>query len=154
MDPLSIIGAVSASGAILATIGKTVKGLAGLKGKLDGADLTIKLLIGELSGIKSALSEIQDWVDYNIAESPTQSDLVDGFKVTMEGCTEAMDALAAEVTSLVGDASLPLTLTSVMRAKFLWSETNMKDHHGRLHSQLDVLRLLLQAVQWQVQILA
>jgi hypothetical protein len=63
MDPLSLIGGVSAAGAIIAAVTRTVQNLYDMRGKFDGADLTIRLLIVELNTIKAAL--IQNKIGHN-----------------------------------------------------------------------------------------
>ncbi len=152
MDPASIVGLISASGTIVSAITLTVKGLSDIRGKYAGADLRIRLLIGQLSTVKSALNQIRDWVEYNLVDSPTQAELVEGLNVSLDGCKAAMDVLAEEVTGLVGDASpgSRLNPTFRTRAKYVWNESSMKDHQDRLHAQVAALQLLLQAAQWYV----
>jgi hypothetical protein len=91
MDPLSLIGGISAAGAIIAAIATTVQNLYDIRGRYDEADLTIRLLIVELNTIKAALIQIQDWAQYSFAGSPTQKELLEGFEVSLEGCKMAMD---------------------------------------------------------------
>ena len=97
MDPCSVIGVVSAGLQIVNTIGSTVKGLSELRTKFLEADQSIRLLIRELSIIKSSLSLIHDWAENDLVVSPKQSELVETLDVAVDGCREAMDALAEEV---------------------------------------------------------
>ena len=152
MDPASIVGLVSASGTIIKAITATVKGLSDLRGKYAGADLRIRLLIGELSTVKSALNQIHDWIEYNLVDSPTEADLVEGLSISLDGCQAAMDVLAEEVAWLGGGfaPSSRLDVNLRTRAKYAWNESSMKDHQDRLHAQIAALQLLLQAAQWQV----
>src|SRR5947199_9145049 len=107
MDPITLLSAISATTSILGAITSTVKNLSDLKGKFDGADLTIRLLIAELSTVKSALIQIQDWAQYNSTDSPFEEDLANAFNVSLDGCKMAMDVLAEEVSYVVADYSQP-----------------------------------------------
>lgn len=150
MDPASIVGLISASGTIVSAITFTVKGLSDLRGRFSGADLRIRLLIGELSTVKSALNQIRDWVEFNLVGAPTETELVDGLHVSLDGCKVAMTVLAEEVAALSGTTSSDsqFSLSFGTRAKYAWSESSMKEHQDRLHAQVAALQLLLQASQW------
>ena len=115
MDPLSLIGGVSAAGGIIAAITKTVQNLYDMKGRYEEADLMIRLLIVELTTIKAALIQIQDWAQYSFAGSPTQKELLEGFEVSLEGCKMAMDVLAEEVTRLVSKNPF------IQRTQYVWN---------------------------------
>src|ERR1700733_6482184 len=144
MDPLSLIGGISAAGAIIAAIATTVQNLYDIRGRYDEADLTIRLLIVELNTIKAALIQIQDWAQYSFAGSPTQKELLEGFEVSLEGCKVAMDVLAEEVARLVSKNPF------IQRTQYAWNATGMKEHQDRLRSQVAELQLLLQAAHWLV----
>jgi hypothetical protein len=144
MDPLSLIGGISAAGAIIAAIATTVQNLYDIRGRYDEADLTIRLLIVELNTIKAALIHIQDWAQYSFAGSPTQKELLEGFEVSLEGCKMAMDVLAEEVARLVSKNPF------IQRTQYAWNAAGMKEHQDRLRSQVAALHLLLQAAHWLV----
>lgn len=149
MDPASIVGLISAAGTIAATITGTIKDLSELRGQYADADLRIRLLIKELSTIKAALSQINDWT-HILDEERKQADLVEALKVALEGVELAMAALAEAVSSLVHDASPSRDVNMGFRAKtrYAWNESQMKEHENRLRAQVSALQLLLQAVQW------
>lgn len=142
MDPLSLIGGVSAVGAIATAITKTIKSLSDARGRFEGADLTIQSLIYELTTVKFALSQIQEWARNHIPSSPTQRELVQGFKVSLEGCRLAVDIMAQEVALLVTNNPFWRSV------KVVWNEASMRDHQNRLQSQVVALQLLLQAAHW------
>jgi hypothetical protein len=144
MDPISLIGGISAAGAIIAAIATTVQNLYDIRGRYDEADLTIRLLIVELNTIKAALIQIQDWAQYSFAGSPTQKELLEGFEVSLEGCKMAMDVLAEEVARLVSKNPF------IQRTQYAWNAAGMKEHQDRLRSQVAALQLLLQAAHWLV----
>jgi hypothetical protein len=142
MDPLSLIGGVSAAGAIIAAITKTVKNLNDARRTYDGADLTIQSLVYELTTIKFALNQIQEWARNHVPSSPTQRELIQGFKISLEGCRLAMDVMAEEVALLVTKNPF------MQKAKLVWNDVTMKEHQLRLQSQVAALQLLLQAAYW------
>ena len=148
MDPISFLGLLSAAGSIAGAIALTIKNLSDIRSQYTDADLRIRLLIAELSAVKSALTQIHDWVHY-LDETHKQVDIVNGLNISLEGCQLAVDALAEEVLNLVGDASSSSRLSPGfrLRTRYAWSESTMKEHQDRLHRQVAILQLLLQAAQ-------
>lgn len=149
MDPVSIIGLLSTAGTIAATVTCTIKSLSQLRGQYEDADLRIRLLIGELSAVKSALTQIHDWTHY-LDDGHKQRDVLEGLQISLDGCQLAMDALAEEINLLLvgtssGDGS---GMGFKRRAKYVWNENTLKEHENRLRAQISALQLLLQAVQW------
>jgi hypothetical protein len=141
MDPISCAGIC---GSIIVTITKTVQTLSNIRDKFTDADVTIRLLITELSTVKAALSQIQDWAKYNSSDSPKQHELVGAFNISLDGCKIAMEALQEEIFELVGERGM----TNTMRAKVVWREESIRGHSDRLRSQTSALMLLIQAVHW------
>ena len=142
MDPLSLLGGVSAVGAIAAAITKTIKNLSDARGRYEGADLTIQSLIYELTTVKFALNQIHQWAHNHLPSSPTRGELVQALNVSLEGCRLAVDIMAEDVALLVTNNPF---LRSV---KVVWNEASMRDHQNRLQSQVAALQLLLQAAHW------
>jgi hypothetical protein len=155
MDPISAFGILSGAIQITQIITNTVQGLASLRGRFKDADLTIRLLITELSTIKSAIAQLHDWAEYNSEGSPKNKEYLRGLDVALDGVQAIMDILSEEVTTMAkgiatdGAAAVPLGLRA--RIRVVWNEDVMRDHRQRLHSQVLALQLLLQACQWCVQ---
>ena len=149
MDPISVIGLLSTAGTIASTITVTIKRLSDIRGQLRDADVRIRLLIGELSAVKSALTQINDWTHY-LDDSHRQADVVQGLQISLEGVQLAMDALAEEVRLMLGSMTPESTLTQDvrLRIKYAWKESSLTEHENRLRAQIAALHLLLQAVQW------
>lgn len=146
MDPISFIGTLSAAGTIVAAITKCAHTLARLRGRLQEADITLRLLLAELSAIKAALVQVEDWANYNSTNAPVNENLANGFSESLEGCQLAMELLGEEVTRLAaGFANSEDDFGA--RIRTVWNESSMKDHQQRLHGQISALQLLLQAVQ-------
>lgn len=153
MDPISVMGVASASIQVAQCIAQIIQGLCTLRGKFKDADMTIRLLIAELSTIRAAVSQLRDWAEWNSNDSPKESEYMNGLEVALEGCQAAMDVLAEEIRILVaglaprGDPTA-FSLGFMARARAVWSEDTMKTHQDRLHSQVQALNLLLQASHW------
>jgi len=152
MDPISAIGVISASLSIVTIIGNTVKGLAELRNKFISADQSVRSLITHLSTIKAALNLIHDWAENDLVVSPTQSEFVDVLDVAINGCKETMEALAEEVTNLVGSSAAE-KIGFRTRTKYVWNQGTMMGYQDRLQSQVTALQFLVTAVQRLVSML-
>ncbi|KAI4096922.1 MAG: hypothetical protein LQ344_000723 [Seirophora lacunosa] len=148
MDPASILSLISTAGTIAAQITKTIKDLSDLRATYIESNVRIKLLIKELSTVKSSLTQINDWAHF-LDETHDQVDLKDALQVALDGVELAMEALAEEVRALVPDVTPASHLQMGFRAKtkYAWNEQNMKEHENRLRAQISALNLLLQAAQ-------
>ena len=151
MDPASIVALIGTAGAIASTITKTIRGLSDLRAQYTDANVRIRLLIKELSTIKSSLNQINDWAHF-LDETHNQAELRDALHVALDGVDLAMGALAEEVQALVDDISADSNVHLGLRAKtkYAWNEQNMREHENRLRAQVSALQLLLQASHWLV----
>lgn len=147
MDPVSIIGLLSSAGTIATAITVTIKSLSDLRGKYQDADVGIRLLISELSTVKSALNQINDWTHY-LDDTHRQADVVEALTVSLEGCQLAIDALAEEVRSLLRGAMPDSSLGFRTRTRYAWGQSSLNEHENRMRAQIAALQLLLKAVQW------
>lgn len=149
MDPVSAFGLISGGIQVVQIISQTAAGLATLRGKFNNADLTIRSLIGELTTIKSAITQLEDWARYNARGSPEHNEYNEDLGVALDGCRAIMEVLSEDVLSLTrsaeGDTS---TVGFRTRVRVVWNDEIMKDHQVRLHAQVLALQLLLQACQW------
>lgn len=149
MDPVSILGLITTAGTIANAITKTIRDLSDLRAQYTDADLRVRLLIKELSTIKSSLTQINDWAHF-LDTTNNQAELRDALQVALDGVELAMGALAEEVQKLVPDPSATSRVDMGFRArtKYVWNEVTMKEHENRLRAQVSALQLLLQAAQW------
>ena len=150
MDPVSLLGVISGSITVVATIGNTLKALNELRGKYTDADQSIRTFITQLTAIRVAINLIQEWGREDLVEAPNQPELVDQLETTIDGCREAMGALAEDVANVVRGTAAQRTMPFDARTRYLWNEGIMKEHQNRLQSQVMVLQFLVIAVQWSV----
>ncbi|KAL9602476.1 MAG: hypothetical protein Q9219_001768 [cf. Caloplaca sp. 3 TL-2023] len=122
--------------------------LSDLRATYADSNVRIRLLIKELSTIKSSLTQINDWALF-LDETHDQAELKEALQVALDGVELAMAALAEEVRGLVQDATPRSQVEMGFRTKtkYAWSEANMKEHENRLRAQVSALQLLLQAAQ-------
>ncbi|KAL8730538.1 MAG: hypothetical protein Q9166_003992 [cf. Caloplaca sp. 2 TL-2023] len=148
MDPASILGLITTAGTIATTITKTIRELSDLRAQYTDANVRIRLLIKELSTIKSSCTQINDWAHF-LDDTHNQAELRDALQVALDGVELAMGALAEEVEALVQDTSASANVDLSFRAKtkYAWNEQNMREHENRLRAQVSALQLLLQASQ-------
>ncbi|KAH0565605.1 hypothetical protein GP486_000993 [Trichoglossum hirsutum] len=146
MDPVSILGVIGASSTIVARIAATVHSLNEVRRRFHEADITIGLLISELTTVKAAVIQIGDWAKYNFAGGPIQADLGITFQESLEGCSIAMQVLNDEVQDVLGDMS-PEDPGFQVRMRYVWNEPIIREHQQRLHTQVGALQLLIQVVQ-------
>ena len=153
MDPISVLGVASTSIQIAQCITQIIQGLCTLRGKFNDANMTIRLLIAELSTIRAAVSQLRDWAEWNSSDSPKETEYMKALEVAFEGCQTAMEVLAEEVQELVAGLTprsdpASFSLGFMARARAVWSEDTMRTHQDRLHAQVQALNLLLQASHW------
>ncbi|KAI4249000.1 MAG: hypothetical protein L6R42_009116 [Xanthoria sp. 1 TBL-2021] len=148
MDPASILGLIATAGTVASAITKTIRDLSDLRAQYTDSNLRIRLLIKELSTIKSSLNQINDWAHF-LDDNHNQAELKDALQVALDGVELAMGALAEEVQALVQDTSAHnnVDLTFRGKTKYAWNEQNMREHENRLRAQVSALQLLLQASQ-------
>ncbi|KAL8846507.1 MAG: hypothetical protein Q9221_008410 [Calogaya cf. arnoldii] len=148
MDPASILGLIATAGTIASAITKTIRDLSDLRAQYTDSNVRIRLLIKELSTIKSSLNQINDWAHF-LDDNHNQAELRDALQVALDGVELAMGALAEEVQALVQDTSADANVNLNFRGKtkYAWNEQNMREHENRLRAQVSALQLLLQASQ-------
>jgi hypothetical protein len=154
MDPVSAWGVFTGAIQVVQVISQTIVGLSALRGRYQNADITIRSMIGELSTIKSAITQLHELARYNAAADASHKEYEESLAVALDGCNAIMEVLSEKVAELVNASNAPglqndsAIFTFKARIKVLWNEEMMSGLQGRLHSQLRALNLLLQACQW------
>ncbi|MCJ1265924.1 hypothetical protein MMC22_005806 [Lobaria immixta] len=123
MEAIGLAGSVASIVDILA---KSVNFLLNLQTKYKQADLTVSLLIGQLSTLKAALNQISEWI-------------------TSKGCKVLVLALDDRIKSF--DRNPDHTLNSRGKAQLLWEENGTTDYLNHLSNHISALNLLLTALQ-------
>ena len=146
MDPLSIVSLTASVSSIVGIITKTVNALSTLQAKYRNADLSVFLLIGQLSTLKAALGQISEWM--RIEGCTAQSEHLQLFKDLMEalnGCQTLISILDDRIDQLAhkeGSDSLDVK----GKVLFLWEEQELNMYVTYLNNQVNALSLLLSAI--------
>lgn len=149
MGSVPVAGLASAALQVIGSIESAIQGLHSLKGKFQGADNTIRLLISQLSMIKAALFQIRDWAEFNSDDSPNGTEFIRGLKDTLDECQAVMGLLSEELKGLTSPPTLLDSLPSQRNgAKILWGDAAMKGHLSTLSRQKQALQVLITASQW------
>ena len=143
MDPVSIAGLVLS---IVTVIAKNVNALSTLQAKNRNADLSVFLLIGQLSTLKAALGQISEWIQMEgLAAKSEHLHLVEDLNVALNGCQVLISILDDRVNQLAnkeGSDSLKVQGKIV----FLWEEQELNMYVTHLNNQVNALSLLLSAI--------
>lgn len=108
----TVIGAAAAAGQILTTVWQTTIVLKDLRSQYKSAHRSIGLLLNRLTTVESALSCIRDWANEDLVVAPEHLELRQNLSNAMDGCKEAMEALAEEVRAWIICKQLDKTLGS------------------------------------------
>ena len=147
MDPVSIISLAASVSSIVGVIAKTVNALSTLQAKYRNADLSVFLLIGQLSTLKAALGQISEWI--KIEGCTAQSEhlqLFEDLMVALNSCQILISILDDRIDQLAhkeGSDSLDVKGKIV----FLWGEEELNMYVTHLNNQVNALSLLLSAIQ-------
>lgn len=143
MEAIGLAGSVVSIVDILA---KSVNFLLNLQTKYKQADLTVSLLIGQLSTLKAALNQISEWITSSLVAVSQHEQLVSDLTISIEGCKVLVLALDDRINSF--DRNADHTLNSRGKAQLLWEENGTTDYLNHLSNHINALNLLLTALQW------
>lgn len=146
MDPVSAIGLTGSVLGIIDIVTRSVQTLQSLQVQYKRADLTASLLIGQLSTLKAALSQISDLVNIDLIKAPQHRQLVADLTISLDCCGVLVRVLDDRLQDLKRDEHG--ALRAVGKAKLVWEEKDMVDIRNHLNHQTNALNLLLTASQW------
>lgn len=148
MDPVSAVGFVSAIAGIVDLIAKGVLSLSDFQSRYRIADLKVSLLIGQLSTLKAALTQVGHLIE-DVAHVPRDGQLVSDLKISLSSLNTIIGALDNRLSHLQRDYEDGLSNWG--KVGFVWDEQTMRDYLSLLDHQVNALGLLLTALQWFVQ---
>ena len=146
MDPITGVGLVGAALGVADVVTKTLKSLVDLQTRYRNADLTVSLVIGQLSTIKAALDEISIWVRTSLAALPQHQQLVQDLGTSLEGCRLVIKIIDGRLEHL--NRNTEHSLSTAGKVTYLWEEHDMNLYSNHLNNQINALHLLLTALQW------
>jgi hypothetical protein len=146
MDPISAFGLAASALNTVDIIARSVNFLLGLQTRYRQADLTLNLLIVQLSTLKAALNQIYDWINTSLIGVPGHEQVVLDLTTSIEGCKVLLSILNDRISSVerVGVDSLGMW----GKTQLLWTENESNQYISYLNNQINALNLLLAALQW------
>ena len=149
MEPASMVGLAASVLTIVDIIAKNVKALSTLQAKYRSADLSVFLLIGQLSTLKAALGQISEWINMEGLPAQTQHlQLAEDLNVALNGCHILISILDNRVDQLASKEDSD-SLTAKGKIAFLWEEQELNVYVTHLNNQVNALALLLSAIHWR-----
>lgn len=144
MDPGSILGAAVSVTTVVQMCTESLNWLLQLQNKYKNVDITVQLLITQLSTLRTALSQISEWVASGVHDVPPhiQTDLA----TSLGGCGLLIETLNSHLSRLDYEESKSLSMRK--KARVLWGEKERADFQTLLGHNIAALQLLLTAMQW------
>ena len=147
MDPVSIVSLASAVLSIVGVIAKNINALSTLQAKYRNADLSVFLLIGQLSTLKAALGQISEWIKIEgITAQSEHLQLIADLQIALNGCQVLISILDDRVEQLANKEGSD-NLKVQGKIVFLWEEQELNVYVTHLNNQVNALTLLLSAIQ-------
>lgn len=117
-----------------------------LQARYKRANLTLSLLIGQLSTLKAALNHISEWIDESLDTIPAQQQLVIDLTTSLKCCKVLI--LTMNDRKGVPESNDDSTLTRMGKVQFLWGKQELNEYINLLSNQINALNLLLNALNW------
>lgn len=145
MDPVSVIGLASSVIGIIDVATKSISALRALRQRWQTADLTISLLISQLTTIKAALSQIEAWISNNL-NTIQHYQLVMDLQASLQSCEALLLFIDGQLSYCDWNDNNALYPTSKIKA--VLQDKIVKECATHLGNQSTALNLLLTALNW------
>jgi hypothetical protein len=145
MEPVSVVGLTASMVGCVKIIGTSISSLLALQFKYKQADLTVQLLLGQLSTLRAALNEICPWITDSLVGVPQHEQLVSDLTISIKGCQVLLLILSDHIASLDRNG---VALSLRGKARLLWAENESNQYLSHLNNQVNALNLLLTALRW------
>ena len=144
MDIFSILGAGASVITIVELCTESLNSLLRLQNSYKNADLTVRLLITQLCTLRTALSQISEWIttSADTISHRIQNDLA----MSLEGCKFLTERLNDRLNRLGYGENKSISVRK--KAQLLWGERERTDFLTLLSHNIAALQLLLTAMQW------
>ena len=146
MDPASILGLTGSIVSIVDVITRSISSLRALQERWKNADLTVSLLVVQLSTLKSALDQISQWMSTTFAQSPQHHQVVIDMSSSIRSCEALISFVDNHISRLDHNESNNLTFES--RARVVLQDQSVRDCVNHLNNQAIAFNFLLTALNW------
>ena len=138
-DPISIIGTVDVVLSVIGVLGKTISTARELHRRWGESDSMLLELASQMGVLRSALSQIKQWLELDL------SDHSDQLRTHIDSTVTCCEALAGKIHEQLSDLSLKIdgTLAPLGKMKSLYRRYKMEDLQMRIGRQIDALNFLL-----------
>lgn len=144
MEPISILGAAASAITVVQLCTQSLNSLLRLQKRFRNADLTVRLLVTQLSTLRTALNQISDWVDKSVHGALSR--ILPDLNMSLDGCRFLIETLNDRLSRLEYDEDTALSMRK--RAQTVWDEKERTEFLTLLGHNISALQLLLTAMQW------
>ncbi|KAL8832348.1 MAG: hypothetical protein Q9170_004918 [Blastenia crenularia] len=147
MEPISVFGAAISAATVVQLCTEGITSLFNLQKRYSNADLTVRLLITQLSTLRSALGQVSAWME----KAPPQTDplVLSDLSLSLDGCKALMETLNERLQCL--EHSDGKVMGARRRAQIVWGEKERDGYLNLLNHSIAALQLFLTAIQCQTQ---
>lgn len=145
MDPVSITGLAGSIVGLVDVAVRSISALRALQQRWKTADLTISLLIGQLTALRAALNQIEEWISTSLNVFQHYQ-LVMDLEASLESCEALLLFINGKLTGLDWSDSNALSFEN--RIKAVLQDKTVKECATHLANQSTALNLFLTALNW------
>ncbi|KAK4690330.1 hypothetical protein P7C71_g6437, partial [Lecanoromycetidae sp. Uapishka_2] len=145
-DPVTAIGLGASVIGTIDVVTRTISGLRKLQQRWKSADMTVSLLLGQLSTLKAALDQISSWISNSLDGVPENYQMVIDLEMSLDSCNILVSVMDTYVSELDRDKDDRLTFEGKMNA--MLQDSSIKECANHLSHQCMALNLLLTALNW------
>ena len=145
MDPVSVLGLAGSIVGIVEVAARSISALRALQQRWKTADLTINILISQLTTLKAALSQIKEWIS-NSLSAIQHYQLVMDLGASLESCDTLLLFIDGQLSHLNWNDSNALDFDSKIKA--VLQDKKVQECANHLANQSAALNLLLTALSW------
>ena len=145
MDPISIFALTGSVAGVLDILTRSLTSLSALVTRYHDAALQVRLVISQLGLLRSALSQLLQWMRFQPADLEDNVTLLNDMGHAVSTCELLLQTLEIEIGELHGgNSSNPSTYHKIMIA----FDTTCKERQMQITHQTSAMNFLLQAVKW------
>lgn len=145
MDPVSAIGLAGSIVGIIDVAARSISALRALQQRWKTADLTISLLISQLTTLRAALNQIKEWISTSL-NANYHYQLVMDLGASLESCESLLLFIDGQLLHFDWNDNNALSFESRMKATL--QDKTVRECATHLANQSTALNLLLTALNW------
>lgn len=146
MDPVSAIGLAGSVVNIVGAVTGMIISLQELRRHWKDTDLTVVLLIAQLTTLKAALNQIAEWISSSLVDIPQYRQLIIDLEESWTSCNVLITFMDHHMAKLAWTETQALTYES--RVRVILEGKAIKDCLDHLNNQSNALNLLLTVFNW------